>query len=291
MCSAETTWPEVELLLMRSAQSRVPLDGPERADRVGGDLPPLHLLINPSGLPTELQFRLIQQVHAMEDNTERRPMSLVIIVHAGAESHVVGQFKCEQAAPMLKPKVEKEIIQRMSRATRVNTVHSRQPGQGKTDHIRLEAEASGRRLRSLPLNGEVDRRLVIARLNDLDLAEHDALHLDVSNVRDVADLNLLLFELLVIGSLSARGVMFHLPEIPVFIEIANTLQDRLLQGLSLHKLYVTYPSSHCPESHVARSLLWARSSCGKLQCVYGCKLLACHFCAYVSFVMHYYAKG
>jgi hypothetical protein len=187
----------------------------------------------------------------MEDASDEPPLSLVMIAHGGKESHVVGQFRGEQPAPTLKPVDEREIIQRMSRASRVVTVHSQQPGQGKTARIRTEAAETGLRLRHLPLSGHVDRRTVIARLLALDLQDGDALHLDVSDVRDstqrvdhdrdVSDLNLLLFELLVIGSLSARGTMFHLPKIPVFIEIANTLQDRLLRGVSLHELCVTPP--------------------------------------------------
>ena len=81
------------------------------------------------------------------------------------------------------------------------------------------------------------RHRVIARLRELKLKERDTLHLDLGNTMDTTALNLLLFELLIIGTLSARGVLFHMPTIPVFVEIGNTLQNRLLQQVQIYRLY------------------------------------------------------
>eukprot|EP00035_Acanthoeca_spectabilis_P019342 m.420116 g.420116 ORF g.420116 m.420116 type:complete len:4951 (+) comp16844_c0_seq9:156-15008(+) len=239
VCNANTVWPEIELLLMRSTQPQEsrPIDDDAQDSSFGQEqTPPLHVLINPSGLSAELQYQLIQRINAMEDEAETRPMMLVVV--ARQHSHVVGQFRGERPAPQLKPEVERAIMERMSTAIRVVTVHSEQPGQGKTECIKTEAVEQQRCLKTLPLNGVVDRAWIIDRLSKLKLGGQDALHLDIGETSDITDLNLLLFEILVVGTLSAQGAMFHLPSIPAFIEIANTVNHRLQRGLDdISRLY------------------------------------------------------
>ena len=105
---------------------------------------------------------------------------------------------------------------------------------GKTALVR--ARSADRRLLSVPISGPIEREALVRALHGrLSSAPGAALHLDVvADVSEPAVLNSLLFELLVLGCAVAGDVVLRPPaEAPIFVEVAATFGDRLLDGLPL----------------------------------------------------------
>ena len=84
---------------------------------------------------------------------------------------------------------------------------------------------------TLSVSGVVTRQNFVQSLKALKLSSSKALHLNLGQVDDYALLDVLLFELLVLGTVVAGDNIYHLPTDMVFVEVANTLSNQLQDSL------------------------------------------------------------
>lgn len=114
---------------------------------------------------------------------------------------------------------------------RMVVVTSEIPGLGKTESIQHQASGS---LYTLYIGGDSSRHSLILQLKRMKITCNDALHIDITTEKGYEILNGLLFELLILGGLKSSTVgVFKLEATQVFVEIANTLGNHLLNSVPI----------------------------------------------------------
>ena len=103
------------------------------------------------------------------------------------------------------------------------------PGLGKTELIRQHARMLVRVLVTVPITGPISMESLVERLVKANLkAGVHALHLDIGSVADKHLLNVFIFALLLLRTVRSDVATYHLPrDIPIYIEIANVIDDSL----------------------------------------------------------------
>ncbi|XP_028396214.1 uncharacterized protein LOC114520187 [Dendronephthya gigantea] len=111
------------------------------------------------------------------------------------------------------------------------------PGLGKTERIRREIQEKKMNAATFSISGPFEPSKLIERLKKLKLRKYHCLHLDIGEVSDPLLLDTFLFQLIVTGMVSAGMQFYHLPTTHIYIEIANTLKDWLLESLVVSKYF------------------------------------------------------
>ncbi len=84
---------------------------------------------------------------------------------------------------------------------------------------------------TFPISGQIDQSKIIQRLKQLGLKDFQCLHFDIGEVDDPVLLDTFLFQLIVTGMVSFGTQIYSLQNAHVYIEIANSLNDRLRESL------------------------------------------------------------
>jgi hypothetical protein len=115
------------------------------------------------------------------------------------------------------------VAQRLRREVLVVT--SPMAGLGKTVYVHMHAqERHQRRVLSLTVGDAMTRASLVPRLKGLGLSGNMCLHLDVSSLEYPGEMNMALFELLVLGSLQVGTQVVHLPETThTYVEVARAV--------------------------------------------------------------------
>jgi len=225
LCNSQTTWDEIHLLLLRCFLGR-PGQG-------------LFCIAGVENLDFDLQTRMMELIDELqgEEAGSKGEWRLCLVCGRGeAQQHIFDRFSSTcHPSQGLASETLKQLVQTV--CPQAQRVISRQPGLGKTEAIFQAAHHHGLALRSVPISGFVSYPSLLSFLLKNQPDGHHALHLDISSVSDPLLLNAFLFELLVLGSVSSGSSTFRLtdPEsdqMPwIYVEIANTLKDNLVNSL------------------------------------------------------------
>ena len=232
LCSSETTWEEIYLLLQRCFN--------ESKYR---DYNSLFCIANVELLPNELQFKLVdtiknkQKCHQSSvDAKECAGYQLALICRGGEHHHIVEEFA--QYSHHIAGMTDHVLTHRLQSGwPDVKMITSTLPGLGKTEYIKREAQEKDMNIVTFSISGPFEPNKLIQRLKKLRLKKYHCLHLDIGDVSDPLLLDTFLFQLVVTGMVSAGMQFYHLPTTHVYIEIANTLDDALRESLVVSKYF------------------------------------------------------
>ena len=224
-CGPHTTWEEIQIFLQRCFTQSTYLTRES-----------LFCLANVELLANEIQFELIDFIQRQNIEEDDVDYQLVIICRGGEYHNIVQEFSKfrHTIAGMSYP----EVSQRFRHAwPNVKFVTSTLPGLGKTEFIRQDALDRGMNAVTFPISGQLDQSKVIQRLKQLDLKDFQCLHFDIGEVDDPVLLDTFLFQLIVTGMVSCGTQLYSLPNTRVYIEIANSLNDRLRESLVIAQCF------------------------------------------------------
>jgi hypothetical protein len=227
-CSSQTTWEELYLLLQRCFAHSKYLQRKS-----------LFCVANVELLPPELQFKLVnaikvrQNYHNSSEAMKDYQLALICRDHHHDIVEKFGQYSHHIAG--MRDSVLSQRLQSNWPGVKIFT--STLPGLGKTEQIKHEVLAQGKNIAAFPISGPFEPCKLIQRLKELKLKKYHCLHLDIGEVSDPLLLDTFLFQLIVTGMISAGGQFYHLPTPHIYIEIANTQKDSLLDSLVVSKCF------------------------------------------------------
>ena len=222
-CDQYKQWEEIQLLLRRCFSSNKDLDQKS-----------LFCLANVELLENEVQFRLVEFIKESQKNN--REYLLAIVCGGGDHHHIVEEFS--QFSHRVPGMSYPEVSQRFQFSwPDVKFVTSPLPGLGKTEFIRQDALDKDMNVVTFPISGQLDQVKIIQRLKQLDFKDFQCLHFDIGDVDDPVLLDTFLFQLIVTGMVSYGTQLYSLPNTPVYIEIANSLNDRLRESLVITQCF------------------------------------------------------
>eukprot|EP00741_Cyanophora_paradoxa_P015457 tig00020892_g14920.t1 len=224
-CSPATTMEDVHLLIERC-----------RYASKNGFSDRLFCIVNAELLDYHLQIELSALVRQLQQEAAFNPFRLAIICcrrgAASEQSQILTDFAASVVPTTgLSEDAMREVAEQL--LPHVILYTSAAAGLGKSEEIRLQCLRQGREPHILTISGVFSAESLARRLNELELnTARDALHIDVGQVDSPQALNLFLLELLFLRSASAGDETFHLPALPVYVEIGNTASGSLLSSLS-----------------------------------------------------------
>ena len=222
-CSPETVWEEVQIFLRRCFTQSKYLSEES-----------LFCLANVELLTNEVQFELVDFIK--KEDTGDRDYQLAIICRGGDHHHIVEEFSKFQHS--ISGISKKEVSYCLTYTwPDVKIVTSTLPGLGKTEFIHQDAQEKGVNVVTFPISGQIEKNHIIQRLKQLALKDFQCLHFDIGEVDDPVLLDTFLFQLIVTGMVSCGTRLYSLPSTPVYIEIANSLNDRLRESLVITQCF------------------------------------------------------
>ena len=224
-CSSQTTWEEIHLLLKRCFT---------HSERRYHDR--LFCIVNVELLTNELQFKLVNEIKEKGNCCQNGDYQLALICRGGDHHHVVEQFA--QNSHHISGMSDLALAGCLKFGwPDVKMITSSLPGLGKTEHIKDEVLEKSMNVATFSISGPFKPCKLIKRLKELKLQTYHCLHLDIGEVSDPLLLDLFLFQLIVIGMVSAGNQFYHLPTTHIYMEIANTLKDSLRESLVVSKYF------------------------------------------------------
>ncbi|XP_028413413.1 E3 ubiquitin-protein ligase rnf213-alpha-like, partial [Dendronephthya gigantea] len=222
-CDANKQWREIKLFLRRCFARNKPFQNKT-----------LFCLANVELLENEVQFNLIEFIKAERKNNPN--YLLAIICRGGDDHHIIEEFS--QFSHRIPGMSNPEISQRFrSSWPDVKFVTSTLPGLGKTEFIREEALEKEMNVVTFPISGQFDQSKIIRRLKQIHLRNFQCLHFDIGEVDDPILLDTFLFQLIVTGMVSCGTQLYSLRNTHVYIEVANSLNDRLCESLVISQSF------------------------------------------------------
>jgi len=213
-CHDLTTSEEIHLLIERSIKS------------VDGNL---HCICNVERLPNVLQYQLVDELGIILSNTgyENR---LAIICRGGQHHPIIDYFTSyvHRLQGFDGPTME-NCLRNVWKD--VCLVTSAVPGLGKTEYVKTLAAEGGCKTKSVHVSGPISRESLVSRLRTINPRKTCALHLDIAEVDDANFLDACLFEFIALGCLCSRTKVVCHPMSLIFLEIANSVQNRLRDSL------------------------------------------------------------
>ena len=225
-CSPQTTWEELHLLLQRCFSNFENLYQES-----------LFCIANVELLANDLQFRLVNAIKEKQKSDQTSTTikrsgeyRLALICRGGDHHHIVEQFA--QYSHHIAGMTDLAFKDLLTTAwPDVKMVTSVLPGLGKTEKIMHEAAEQNLSVATFSISGPFEPDKLVKRLQELKLKRYHCLHVDIGEVSDPLLLDTFLFQLIITGMVSAGNQFYHLPTKHIYIEIANTLNDWVLEGL------------------------------------------------------------
>lgn len=203
LCNENTSWDEIYLLLLRCRDEN---NEPNQCFCIAF----LELL------PFEYQGMLIDEMVNFEWNNG----SLVLIYRGRPTDSIPTLFKDSETFVKPLDTMQMEcLLQTMFPNVVVFT--SDTPGVGKTEEIYNLAASQEKGVKSLHVSGAIQRSQLIQRLMKLDLNPYEILHIEIGLNDKPEELDVFLFELLVLRYVSYSSMSYVLPETTIAIEVTN----------------------------------------------------------------------
>ncbi|XP_052812387.1 uncharacterized protein LOC128239961 [Mya arenaria] len=222
LCSHETAWNEIELLLTR-CQGAYSFFGES----------PLYCLANVENLSNELQFHLVKELREFSTMSHFR----LAIVCRGSKNHPfvdqLSGYLCK--IHPVSEKTSSTIFRQF--CPEVRTYTSEVAGLGKSTKISEQAQSKTKGVLSLHISGLSPKKDLIENLKQLHVKPYHVLHLDVGSVEQTQELDLFIFELIIMKYISVGSHSFFLTTNNVCIELANTINNTLRNRMHTATLF------------------------------------------------------
>ncbi|CAG8490949.1 4682_t:CDS:10 [Ambispora gerdemannii] len=189
----------------------------------------LFCIANLEVLDFELQFNLVNDIRVLCETKEQYNLALVCCPEGGIHHHILDQFREHHITNGLDARSMVNIYAEICQD--VICVSSDLSGQGKTEWIRQASMAKGLIPRSFLISDDVQFGKLVRQLKESNLRKFESLHLNILSVNHPGELNRFLFELLTLGMVSNEVDIAELPKTSIFIEVASTVDQYLLNSL------------------------------------------------------------
>jgi len=220
LCHDGTSWEEVHLIIQRCIKA---------AEISNSEL---HCIAYVEKLSNAIQYQLVEELENLLIHSPDLPYRLALICRGGFHHPILDYFSSYvHQIQGLDTASMADCLQ--STLNEVVMVTSTVPGLGKTETIRNKAAEAGCRMKTIHISGPVTRENLVSKLRLLTVDSCDVLHINIALVDDFEFLDICLFEFLVLGCLSSGTDIACRPTKKVFIEIANTVSNRLRDSLSM----------------------------------------------------------
>ena len=218
MCTRDTTWNELELLLSRCF-------GAYQFTEVKQ----LFCIANIEMLTNELQFRLVEELK----NISTENNYLLSMICRGTSKHPfldeLNNFINRSLTPLADATVRQAF---QNECPEVITYTSEISGLGKTNAIKVSAFVAKKALTKIHISGSLCKKTIIEGLSAAETDKNNALHIDIGSVHNPVELDIFIFELIILRYVTAGCKATSLATKTVFIEIANTVNDSLRNSLN-----------------------------------------------------------
>ncbi|KAH3743879.1 E3 ubiquitin-protein ligase RNF213 [Pelomyxa schiedti] len=225
-CTSETKQEEIEIFLNRCL-------GATKA----GFPDSLYCCVHPELLSTESQQHISKTVMQAQEAHNQFRLALVCQRKNGKQ-WIGNAFNSisQHIAGMPTPQLHTLLTNMFPSVTIVSSTSA---GLGKTEMIFQKCFEMGKGVCTVDISGPVERGSILSSLRSAKLSKFEALHLNIGMVNDPELLSTILFELIVLGSISSGAKrVYHIPsERMIFIEIANTAESQLINQFYLGSLF------------------------------------------------------
>ncbi|CAG8435114.1 11795_t:CDS:10, partial [Scutellospora calospora] len=192
----------------------------------------LFCIANLELLEFEMQYGLVESIRSMREKQNDYFLALVCCREGSFHHHILDQFS-EDAYPTNGLNAETmETIYR-DLCSNVICISSDLSGQGKTEWIKQASFEKKKIPRSFLISDGADFESLVRQLKDCKLQQFESLHINIVSADNSNEINMFLFELLTLGFVSSNVDIASFPQIPVFIEVASTVQQKLLNSLPI----------------------------------------------------------
>jgi len=218
LCHDGTSWEEVHLIIQRCIKA---------AEIMSADL---HCIAYVEKLPNAIQYQLVEELGNLMIHSSDSPYRLALICRGGTHHPILDYFSSYvHQIQGLDTATMANCLQSM--LSEVFMVTSTVPGLGKTEAIQNKTAESDCRMKTVHISGPVTRESLVSSLKLPMVQSRDVLHIDIAMVNDVEFLDICLFEFIILGCLSSGTDIACRPTKKIFIEVANTVGDRLRDSL------------------------------------------------------------
>jgi len=212
ICTRHTTWNELDLHLSRC-------QGAKEFYKIT----PLFCLANIELLGNDVQFKLAKKLRDFKTGQNFR----LALICKGSSGNPFGDLlsSCVSSANPVSEHTIATLFQTV--CPNVKAITSEVAGLGKSSKISSIASELGKSTKVLHVSGVLDNSSLIHDLNRLDIKAYNLLHIDIGEVDHPHDLDMFLFQLIVLRIVSNRQQSFWLPTQSVCIEIGNSVNNKL----------------------------------------------------------------
>ncbi|KAJ4453638.1 putative E3 ubiquitin-protein ligase [Paratrimastix pyriformis] len=224
-CTEDTAWEQLNIMLLRA------FSDPEPAR--------LYCVAGVEHLPFGLQSCLVEHLRYLQIHAVQPQYRLALICAEGAEQqHLLNQFASLSSQSEGTPDSALRALF-AQQYPNFRVVTSEASGVGKTQAIRGHAFERNLNLVNFLISGVLSHQDLVERLSELSLLTHQALHIDICSVENPDVLNMFLFQLLVVGMVSAGPSFFYRPPNPIYLEVASTPGGLLASQLQMTTFFET----------------------------------------------------
>ncbi|CAI2182617.1 19463_t:CDS:10, partial [Funneliformis geosporum] len=197
----------------------------------------LSLYANYGSYPESWQFLICNSSTTIEELTIFIKRSF-FAANNGYENHLffrndklyLDQYCLEvQEIKVLDTEIMQEIYQEL--CPNVICVSSDLSGQGKTEWIKEASCLKQKIPYNFLISDDMDLKYLVNKLKECKLKHIQSLHINILSVNHTEDVNLFLFELLTFRTISHNNIVVSIPETFIYIEIASSLKQQLLDRL------------------------------------------------------------
>ncbi|RIB16990.1 hypothetical protein C2G38_2038117 [Gigaspora rosea] len=192
----------------------------------------LFCIANLELLEFELLYSLVESIRSLRERHDDYFLALVCCREGSFPHHILDQFSLDvHSTNGLNAETMKTIYRDL--CSNVVCVSSDLSGQGKTEWIKQASFEKKKLLRSFLISDGADFGNLVRQLRKCKLQPCESLHINIISADNSNEINMFLFELLTLGFVSSNVDIASFPQTPAFIEVASTVQQKLLNSLPI----------------------------------------------------------
>ncbi|CAJ0853177.1 12352_t:CDS:2 [Entrophospora sp. SA101] len=192
----------------------------------------LFCIANLELLDFELQYNLVKFIRLMCKREKNYLLALICCREPGIHHHILDQFSQDVCVTNgLNTESMKTIFHDL--CPNVTSLSSDLSGQGKTEWIKQDSFEKGKVTCSLLISDGLNFSKLVSQLKECKLRKVESLHLNIVSAENPSEVNMFLFELLILGIVSNSVDIAILPATEIYIEVASTTEQKLLNSMPI----------------------------------------------------------
>jgi hypothetical protein len=191
----------------------------------------LFCIANLESLDFDLQRNLVNCIKELEYRNENYQLVLLSHRELGKSQYILDQHLEILETNGLNTEMMREIYREL--CPNVLCVSSDLSGQGKSEWIKEVSYSKQKISRSFLISDSMNFEYLVNKLKGYNLKDIESLHINILSTDYPEDVNLFLFELLTFKIVSYKDFIVSIPETFIYIEIASSVKQKLLNRLPI----------------------------------------------------------